>query len=44
MTIPDAAIDPSARPLQLVRGGTDIDLRAAERAVTDLLVALGRDP
>ena len=32
------------RDLRLVRGGADIDLPAAERAVTDLLVALGQDP
>ncbi|HET9441682.1 MAG TPA: GTP cyclohydrolase I FolE [Acidimicrobiales bacterium] len=31
-------------PLRLVRGGTDIDLPAAEQAVADLLVALGQDP
>ena len=30
--------------LRLVRGGADIDLVAAERAVADLLVALGQDP
>ena len=30
--------------LRLVRGGADVDLRAAERAVSDLLVALGQDP
>ena len=30
--------------LRLVRGGADIDLDAAERAVADLLVALGQDP
>lgn len=31
-------------PLRLIRGGADIDLAAAERAVADLLVALGQDP
>jgi GTP cyclohydrolase I len=31
-------------PLRLVRGGPEIDLAAAERAVADLLVALGQDP
>jgi GTP cyclohydrolase IA len=30
--------------LRIVPGGQGIDLRAAERAVADLLVALGRDP
>jgi GTP cyclohydrolase I len=35
----------SAAPnLRLVRGRTDIDVDAAERAITDLLVALGQDP
>src|SRR5215210_3692096 len=39
--------DPQApeRPaLRVVRGGAEIDLEAAERAVSDLLVALGQDP
>ena len=35
MTIPE---------LRLVRGGADVDLVAAERAVADLLAALGQDP
>jgi GTP cyclohydrolase I len=30
--------------LRLIRGGADVDLDAAERAVADLLVALGQDP
>ena len=30
--------------LRIVRGGADIDVDAAERAVADLLVALGQDP
>lgn len=30
--------------LRVVRGRTVVDVRAAERAVTDLLVALGQDP
>ncbi len=30
--------------LRLVRGGPDVDVPAAERAVADLLVALGQDP
>jgi GTP cyclohydrolase I len=33
-----------AANLRLVRGGVDIDLVAAERAVADLLVALGQEP
>src|ERR687894_374423 len=33
-----------AASLRLVEGGADIDLEAAERAVADLLVALGQDP
>jgi GTP cyclohydrolase I len=32
------------RDLRLVRGGADIDVDAAERAVADLLRALGQDP
>jgi GTP cyclohydrolase I len=32
------------RPLSVVPGGAQIDRRAAERAVRDLLVALGQDP
>ena len=31
-------------PLRIVAGRAEIDLPAAQRAVTDLLVALGRDP
>jgi hypothetical protein len=35
----------SARPeLRLIPGGSSIDLDAAERAVADLLLALGQDP
>jgi len=41
MTI--AETDPVA-DLRLIRGGAEIDLSAAERAVADLLVALGQDP
>ena len=40
-------VDPAVarRPaLRVVRGGGSIDVEAAERAVTDLLVALGQDP
>ncbi len=41
-----ARSDPAGhRPdLRIVRGGADIDVVAAERAVADLLVALGQDP
>jgi GTP cyclohydrolase IA len=42
MTI-DAA-DTGRPELRLVRGGSNIDLDAAERAVADLLAALGQDP
>jgi len=35
----------TARPeLRLIRGGSNIDLDAAEQAVADLLLALGQDP
>jgi GTP cyclohydrolase IA len=45
MTVTDLALDHRrARDLRLVHGGAEIDLRAAERAVADLLVALGQDP
>jgi GTP cyclohydrolase I len=44
VSIAEAADDGRARDLRLVRGGAEIDLRAAERAVADLLVALGQDP
>lgn len=44
MTIADHIKDPHGPDLQLVRGGADVDLAAAERAVSDLLVALGQDP
>jgi GTP cyclohydrolase I len=38
-------IEPTAAPdLRVVRGGAAIDLAAAERAVADLLTALGQDP
>ena len=33
-----------APSLRVVRGGTDVDLPAAERAVAALLIALGQDP
>jgi GTP cyclohydrolase I len=54
MTAIQSASEPSAPddgpaavsvvPLHVVGGGAEIDLPAAERAVFDLLVALGRDP
>src|SRR5690349_532627 len=37
--LPDAVV-----PLHVVAGRAEIDLPAAERAVADLLTALGRDP
>jgi GTP cyclohydrolase I len=39
-------LDPTAAAgrLRVIRPGAGIDLEAAERAVTDLLAALGRDP
>lgn len=44
MTITDNAPDATeVRHLELIRGGADIDLARAERAVADLLAALGRD-
>ena len=48
MSTPNRALSaPSPLPqhrLRIVPGGQGIDLPAAERAVADLLVALGRDP
>ena len=45
MTITEQpAIAAPRSALHLVRGGTEIDLPAAERAVAALLVALGQDP
>ena len=43
MTVADT-IDTPRADLRLVQNGSAIDLRAAERAVADLLVALGQDP
>ena len=44
MTITDITPDADRAPhLELIRGGADIDLGRAERAVADLLVALGQD-
>src|SRR3954469_1611111 len=39
----DVRADERSR-LRLVQGGATVDLPAAERAVADLLVALGQDP
>jgi GTP cyclohydrolase IA len=45
MSIADLAPHASVPPrLDLVRGGPQIDLAQAERAIADLLVALGQDP
>jgi GTP cyclohydrolase I len=45
MTIADSAsAGPHVPLLRVVRGGSAVDLPAAERAVADLLVALGQDP
>jgi GTP cyclohydrolase I len=43
MTIADTAPEATQRHLQLIRGGADIDLARAERAVAELLAALGQD-
>src|SRR5687768_14872849 len=43
MSIAEHVTDRHPPDLRLVRGGADIDLVAAERAVADLLVALGQD-
>ena len=44
MSIAEHITDPHPPDLRLVRGGADIDSAAAERAVADLLVALGQNP
>lgn len=44
MSIAEPIEDRHGPDLHLVGGGADIDLAAAQRAVTDLLVALGQDP
>lgn len=44
MSIADPISSTPVPDLRLVRRGTVIDLRDAERAVADLLVALGQDP
>ncbi|MGH8791212.1 MAG: GTP cyclohydrolase I FolE [Stackebrandtia sp.] len=36
--------EPRTAPLRVVRGRDGLDLPAAERAVADLLIALGKDP
>ena len=41
MTLTD--LDPRSPHLELIRGGADIDLPRAERAVAELLVALGQE-
>jgi GTP cyclohydrolase I len=43
MTIADLTHEPTERHLELIRGGAAIDLARAERAVEELLVALGQD-
>jgi GTP cyclohydrolase IA len=43
MTIADVSHESTGRHLQLIRGGAEIDLIRAERAVEELLVALGQD-
>ena len=44
MTVAERITDDAAPHLELIRGGADIDLPRAERAVADLLDALGQDP
>ena len=45
MTAPDPlAVPPEPARLRVVRSRVDVDLPAAERAVADLLRALGKDP
>jgi GTP cyclohydrolase I len=45
MTLTNIAPVPAQSPhLRVIRGGAAIDVTAAERAVADLLVALGQDP
>lgn len=40
----DPFVEPAPPSLRVVRDDRPIDLAAAERAVSDLLVALGHDP
>ena len=45
MTAPETTTSSGGRPaLRVLRDRVDVDLPAAERAVTDLLRALGKDP
>ena len=44
MTITDVSPEPPGPHLELISGRTDIDLDRAERAVAELLQALGQDP
>jgi GTP cyclohydrolase I len=44
VSIAEPVTDHRSPELRLIRGSADIDLDAAERAVADLLVALGQDP
>lgn len=43
MTVAEIIDDHPSPELRPVRGGADIDVRAAERAIADLLTALGQD-
>jgi GTP cyclohydrolase IA len=45
MTVTNIASDQVESPhLRVIRGGATVDVSAAERAIADLLVALGQDP
>lgn len=45
MSVTDIAVEQAQAPhLRVIRGGAAIDVTGAERAVADLLVALGQDP
>jgi GTP cyclohydrolase IA len=44
MSLAESTAEGHGPELRLVRGGADIDLPAAERAVADLLLALGQEP
>jgi GTP cyclohydrolase IA len=44
VTLAEITADPHRPHLEMIRGGADIDLGRAERAVADLLAALGQDP
>ena len=43
-SVAEAAANGASGGLRLVRGGAEMDLLGAERAVADLLLALGQDP